>query len=266
MVHAAVSLSLQRLGLPIEFIIGMLDSIQKMVHNIRTGFGDSTITYRGQDIPEAYKHHLQGLNQGSGAEPTIWSIVSSIIFKILRDRGYGIQFISSLTKATLRLVGFSYVDNCNLFSSSDTLDNTFDRMQASLHDWERLIEVTGGCLVPDKSSWYLVDFVWNKGNWTCQDPVDARFHLEAKMHNGEMAPLKRLQATEAMELLGIYISPSSNQSKQVEAMHQITDTWADRICVGYLRRGEVWTALKTTIAKCIEYPLQALTLSLKECR
>ena len=49
-------------------------------------------------------------------------------------------------------------------------------------------------------------------------------------------------------------------------MRQITDTWADRIRVGYLRGGEVWTDLNTTIAKRIEYPLQALTLSQKECR
>ena len=70
-VHAAVSLALQRLGLPIEFILGMLDLIQSMVHNIRTGFGDSSTTYGGEDIPEEYKHHLQGLNQGNGAGPTI---------------------------------------------------------------------------------------------------------------------------------------------------------------------------------------------------
>ena len=69
------------------------------------------------------------------------------------------------------------------------------------------------------------------------------------MHNGEMALLKRLKATEAMEMLEIYISPSGDQSKQVEAMCQITDTWADRICVRYLHRGKVWTVLNTTIAK-----------------
>ena len=80
---AAVSLALQKLGLPIEFIIGMLDSIQHMVHNIRTGFGDSLLTYGGKDIPAEYKHYLQGLNQGNGARPTIWSIVSLVIFHIL---------------------------------------------------------------------------------------------------------------------------------------------------------------------------------------
>ena len=110
-------------------------------------------------------------------------------------------------------------------------------MKASLQDWERLIKVTGGCLVPDKSSWYLEDFVWNKGNWTSTDPVDARFYLEVKMNNGHMAPLQRLKASESMEMLGIYISPSRNNSKQVEAMPRITDTWVDRIRVGYFQRG-----------------------------
>ena len=49
------------------------------------------------------------------------------------------------------------------------------------------------------------------------------------MHNGDMASLKCLQVSEAMEMLGIYISPPGNQSKQVEAMRQITNTWAGRI-------------------------------------
>ena len=82
-VNAVVFLVLQWLGLPLEFIVGMLDSIQTMVHNFCTGFGDSTLTYGGRDIPEAYKHYLQGLNQGNRAGPIIWSIVSSTIFKIL---------------------------------------------------------------------------------------------------------------------------------------------------------------------------------------
>ena len=59
-VHAAVSLPLQRLGFPVEFILGVLELIQSMVHNICTEFGDSSKTYGGEDIPPEYKHHLQG--------------------------------------------------------------------------------------------------------------------------------------------------------------------------------------------------------------
>ena len=94
------------------------------------------------------------------------------------------------------MVGFSYIDDCDLVNSSLSLADTFDNMKASLQEWESLIAVTGGCLVPNKSSWYLVDYVWNKGHWTCIDPEDARFQLEAKLHSGETAPLKSLKASE----------------------------------------------------------------------
>ena len=67
-------------------------------------------------------------------------------------------------------------------------------------------------------------------------------------------------------MIGIYLSPSGDHSAQIKAMRHITETWADRIRVRFLQRGEVWAALQTTIAKHIEYPLQALTLSPKECK
>ena len=67
-------------------------------------------------------------------------------------------------------------------------------------------------------------------------------------------------------MLGIYLSPSGNHEAQIKAIRKITETWADRIQVGFLQRGEVWAALQTTIAKCIEYLLQALTLTPKECK
>ena len=115
-----------------------------------------------------------------------------MIFEILWDQGYGSTFISSISRATLKLVGFSYVDDCDLFNSSTMLDMTFDKMKDSLKDWEWLIEVTGGCLVPNKSSWYLVDYVWDKGKWVCTDPNKARFQLEAKLQDNTTATLHRL--------------------------------------------------------------------------
>ena len=152
-----------------------------------------------------------------------------MIFEILWDRGYGTTFISSISKATLKLVGFSYVDDCDLFNSAPMLDMTFTKMKESLRDWESLIEVTGGCVVLNKSSWYLGDYVWDKGNWVCTDPNEARFQLEAKLQDGTMATLCRLRSSETMEMLRIYLSTSGNHEAQIKAMHKITETWSDRI-------------------------------------
>ena len=127
------------------------------------------------------------------------------------------------------------------------MNMTFDNMKASLKKWEQLIEVTGGFLVPNKSSWYLMDYVWNKRKWSCTDPQNIQHQLEAKLQDGTIAPLTCLKPLDSMEMLGIHLSPSGNQTQQIQVMKDITQTWADKIWVGYLQRGEVWVVLQTTI-------------------
>jgi hypothetical protein len=86
-----------------------------MEHRIRTGFGDATETYGGDDIMDwqfTPKGVLQGNATGSGR--TIWSVLSSVIFEILHDKGFGVEFCSTISKQLFLLVGFSYVDDCDL--------------------------------------------------------------------------------------------------------------------------------------------------------
>ena len=42
-------------------------------------------------------------------------------------------------------------------------------MQALIGSWGSLMEVTGGALCPDKSWWYLVEYVWKQGKWVASD-------------------------------------------------------------------------------------------------
>jgi hypothetical protein len=57
---------------------------------------------------------LQGVLQGNASGPTIWSVLSSVIFEILHDKGFGVEFCSTISKQLFLLVGFSYVDDCDL--------------------------------------------------------------------------------------------------------------------------------------------------------
>ena len=77
-----------------------------MIHNIRTGFGDSVKSYEGNKIPDQYQQLLMGVNQENRAGPTFWEILSSTLFTILREQVYG-------TQSTTFIVRFSYVDNCD---------------------------------------------------------------------------------------------------------------------------------------------------------
>ena len=143
------------------------------------------------------------------------------------------------------------MDDCDLFSSGDSVQDSFKQMQQSLRHWEALVEVTGGCLVPYKSSWHLVDITWKQGQWTCFDPQSAKFQLDAKLHTGGTGLLTTLKLLEAMEMFGVYLTPMGNQEMQLSVMRKSAKQWADCIWVGHLKRHEIRLALHTTMSKKI---------------
>ena len=143
----------------------MFTSIQKMVHKIRTIFGDSDTTYGGEEIEDDWSNFPQGILQGNACGPQIWSILRSIIFEILSKRGFSVHFCSSLSKSLFTLLGFSYVDDCDLLQAKDTPEETIQSMQNVITGWSELMEVTGGKIATSKSWWYFIDIIWKNGKW-----------------------------------------------------------------------------------------------------
>ena len=162
-----------------------------MVHQVRTAFGDLEDTYGGDEIDEGYTAFPQGFNQGNGLGPQGWTILSSLLFKALKDRGYSMSFIHALTRESYKLAALAYVDDCDLIMADDTPERTFVLMQESMSFWEDLVHVTGGRLQADlnKTTWYLVDFVWKKGKFVCNDPMKIA-DLQAKDKDGNLVSLK----------------------------------------------------------------------------
>ena len=87
-------------------------------------------------------------------------------------------------------------------------------MQTLINSWGGLMAVTGGAIRADKSWWYLIDYVWHRGKWVCQD-TDMGMDLVAKNSEGEIVSLKRLRCHEAAEMLGIWLAPNGKPSKCV---------------------------------------------------
>ena len=132
--------------------------MQKMSHRIRTVYGDSNFSYGGDDLGN-WENWPQGVLQGNASGPAIWTTVSSIIFDILHTRGFAPDIISSISKQVFTLIGFAYVDDCDLFQVGHYPIEVLESMQALINSWGSLIEVTSGCIRTDKSWWYLMDFV-----------------------------------------------------------------------------------------------------------
>ena len=128
----------------------MFDTIQRMVHSIRTMYGDSTLTYGGDEIG-SWNNYPQGVLQGNACGSTIWVLISSLIFEILRKRGLAAEICTAISKQVFHMVGFAYVDDSDLIQSGLDPLEVISWMQDLLNNWCRLMGVTGGAISVEKS-------------------------------------------------------------------------------------------------------------------
>ena len=121
------------------------------------------------------------------------------------------RFCTSLSKQVFRLVGFVYVDDCDLVQSGTTSIEVLDSIKIIINGWGALMDVTGGLLSVDKSWWFLIECMWNQGKWIAND-VDVGVDFVAKDSAGEIVSLKILQANEASKMLGVWIAHDGNNT------------------------------------------------------
>ena len=93
-IHIAAYLALRKAGVPRPRLLSMFNTIQHMIHRVRTAYGDSTTSYGGE-FKGAWLNFAQGVLQGNAAGPQVWLILSSVIFKILHKRGHSTKFCFS---------------------------------------------------------------------------------------------------------------------------------------------------------------------------
>ena len=146
MVHSYISLSAQRLGVPLSIILALLRPLQESRHYIRTAIGDSTSYYGGrQETP------FQGSGQGNASSSPFWLIVSSAMIEMMKNENICATFTTSITLVTFLLVMVMYVDDNDIFVTSthtDQLPDVIRRSQQSLNTWRKTLQVTGGVVRP----------------------------------------------------------------------------------------------------------------------
>ena len=133
-IHIAVALALLQVGIPHSKINSTFSSIQHMVHNIRTMYEDSDITYSGNDIGDQ-RTFPQGILQGNASSPTIYVLLCSVMFEILHHRGFAVEICTSISKNLFFMVGFVYVEECDLIQSRSDSIVVLSSMQALINSW-----------------------------------------------------------------------------------------------------------------------------------
>jgi hypothetical protein len=207
--HSSAGLALQRIGVPRTEVMAMFHTIQQMSHRVKTAFGQSTQAYGGSTHHSKWKLPPQGVLQGNGSGPSLWSILSSNLFHILRDDGFRNVFISSIWQISIELAGFAYVDNTDLVQVDNCPDAVAQKMQRLINKWNDLVSVTGGILAPQKSWWYLVTFQYSKGRWMATDPP-TQYALTIKDAQNQRADIQCISVATGINMLGVHLAPNGN--------------------------------------------------------
>ena len=139
------------------------------------------------------------MGQGNGAGPQIWAVVSTPVLNMLREEGYGAFFEASISGERLTFVGYAFVDDTDLVTNLENQNASYREvavsMQESLTAWEGGIRAMGGAIEPEKSHWYLIDFVWQYGTWRYATVQERPAILQVKDCNGVVKVFNACQLT-----------------------------------------------------------------------
>ncbi|GFH55416.1 hypothetical protein CTEN210_11892, partial [Chaetoceros tenuissimus] len=263
-VHSAATLALLRVGVSKTKVFAMFETIQKMVHRTCTAFGESKGSYGGSSYT-GWRNAPQGVLQGNAAGPVIWSILSSVIFTILREQGFCDSFCMCLSKETFQLLGFAFVDDADLIQSGDDAEEVMGKMQDLLDQWRDLMEVTGGALETKKTYYTLIDYKRHQGDWKAFDPDVGDMVLSIRNDKNKKVSLQRLKCSDAQEMLGVWMAMDGNNERQVAESSKAVTEWASKLRKGQCSAELSWNAYCSTICRKVEYVLLPNTFTKENC-
>ena len=79
-----------------------------------------------------------GVGQGNGCGPQVWAVISTAMFQVMKKRGLTTSFETPISKRSLDLCGFAFVDDTDLIQATgrgqihNNPQDTLDRMQRSV--------------------------------------------------------------------------------------------------------------------------------------
>jgi hypothetical protein len=266
--HSAGSLSARRWSVPPCAIYSMLSTIQRMVFHLRTGFGDSSGSFGGLDPTSV--HPFQGGCQGNRGAPALWFCLSVVLVRMLHSLGFVSTFRSAMSSASLSLSGFLFVDDTDLLavaSDHSVLPATIiARLQSTVNAWYGGLHASGGALKPEKCSWGLASFYWDRyGKWHYATTVSQPGHISiAQTLDGSRIPIHRHSPSEAIRAIGVWQAMDGSMTGQLTALCTAVNTYCDKILTGYLPRHLFRTGFDSVISASIRYSLPATTFSLAQ--
>ncbi|CAJ1959775.1 unnamed protein product [Cylindrotheca closterium] len=250
-VHWVVVLAMMRLAITWNALCMMFDTLATSMHQVRTGFGDSEESFHPPSMVP-----FQDCGQGNGAGPPIWVSVSSVVIQMMTAMGFGFKCLTAIESQLITAQCFCFVDDTDVIKAGKSVEQSGEdichSVQQAASTWAGGISATGGAINPEKSFWWLIDFVWDsrEGKWrfrrTHQLLPDHQLQIPGL--TGELEALRRLEPDEAEKTLGVMLAPLEDQHAHVVHLKSIAKKWAEQVRSGHLHKYDVIPLIKTTIS------------------
>ena len=208
--HTYGSVALQAHGVPAVYAVLYLSTIAYMVFHLKTGFGRDAEGFGGTAC-----NPMNGLAQGSGASPSTWSNVSSLMVSAYKRKGYGVNYTTAWSELVFVIAAILFVDDCDLLHmccDPNIPEMEFlERVQHATYYWAKLLQATGGMLKESKCFWYLLSYKFVHGEAKLRRLRELpHYELVIPQHSGVDAVIKLLDVGHAAETLGVFTSPLSD--------------------------------------------------------
>ena len=256
-------LALRRCGIDEQTAKVVTKTMMEMKHRIRTKYGDSDFYYGGDKWEDGILPHGNG--QGNGDGPGLWLVISSICFLIMADEGFGVEMDSAISRTLMFLVALAFVDDTDLIEEALCVADVMEQAQASLTLWEQLMRATGGALEPSKSDWVIVSYKEENGKWKLR-PKNDELVLRVRDPYNEVKSLNQLDPKDARETLGIWLSPTGDETIQHTKLLEAINKWCTGMQSRFLPSRDVEIAIRSTIGRKIHYCLVATDFSKTQCK
>ena len=121
-------------------------------------------------------------------------------------------------------------------------------MQQAIDAWSTGLRVTGGALDPQKSWIYPIQFQFDaKGRPHYQSPEDLDLRFTVHDSNLTRCPLNLVHPNSAKETLGVFLSPSGNESAQITYLKSKVAQWVENVKSKPISKDKAMLALTSTI-------------------
>jgi hypothetical protein len=256
--HPITSIAMQSFKVQAVVVAMSLSVLQTMNLYIKSGFGQSTLTYGGTKDDPTF-----GLAQGNGAAPPGFLAVSTLMINAYRALGHGTSFVGAWSGDVFFLAAVLFVDNSDLLhmvnSQTSTNQAFFDKVWKASFDWGRLVQATGGYLKHVKCFWYMMFWRWSKGKLIMKKLMELpRTPLLIPQPDGSRASIPLKDNKVAEKKLGVWTCPSGDFGVHVKKASQKGLMWADNMMASRCPPRDAWLGLRYQLYCQMSYGFVAL--------